>query len=47
MNYTIISTNDHKLNLNLLHKNLQKFDPIYKTLKENCEVLGELQFIKS
>ena len=33
---------DEKLNLKLLHKNLQKFGTIYNTLSEVCEVSGEL-----
>lgn len=37
-----ISSEDEKLNLKLLHRNLQKFGTIYNTLKEVCEVSGEL-----
>lgn len=33
---------DEKLNLELLHKNIRKFGTIYNTLKEVCEVSGEL-----
>ncbi|WP_020568860.1 OsmC family protein [Neolewinella persica] len=33
---------DEKLNLKLLHKNLQKFGTIYNTLKDVCDVSGEL-----
>ncbi|SER03908.1 OsmC family protein [Neolewinella agarilytica] len=31
-----------KLNAELLHKNLRKFGTIYNTLKETCDVSGEL-----
>jgi uncharacterized OsmC-like protein len=37
-----ISSADEKLNLRLLHKNIQKFGTIYNTLKEVCAVSGEL-----
>jgi uncharacterized OsmC-like protein len=33
---------DKKLNIKLLHRNLQKFGTIYNTLKEVCDVSGEL-----
>jgi uncharacterized OsmC-like protein len=33
---------DEKLNQELLHRNLQKFGTIYNTLKEVCDVSGEL-----
>lgn len=33
-----------KVNLELLHKNIQKFGTIYNTLKEMCEISGELRF---
>lgn len=37
-----IKSVDGKLNPKLLHKNLQKFGTIYNTLKEMCDVSGEL-----
>jgi uncharacterized OsmC-like protein len=37
-----IQSEDEKLNTKLLHRNLQKFGTIYNTLKEVCEVSGEL-----
>lgn len=41
--YTIkIYSADNKLNLKLLHKNIQKHGTIYNTLKSACEVSGEL-----
>lgn len=44
--YTIyIKSEDASLNLKLLHKNLQKFGTIYNTLKETCDVSGELKLI--
>ena len=41
--YTIrIKSNDPKLKLDLLHKNLKKFGTIYNTLNVVCEIDGEL-----
>ncbi|TXF90259.1 OsmC family protein [Neolewinella aurantiaca] len=37
-----IESVDEKLNLKLLHRNLRKFGTIYNTLKEVCDVSGEL-----
>lgn len=37
-----IRSSDDRLNDRLLHKNLQKFGTIYNTLKETCDVAGEL-----
>lgn len=37
-----VSGADAKLNPELLHKNLRKFGTIYNTLKEVCDVSGEL-----
>jgi uncharacterized OsmC-like protein len=41
-----ISSVDEKLNLKLLHKNLQKFGTIYNTLKGACDVSGELVLLQ-
>jgi uncharacterized OsmC-like protein len=38
----LINSGDEKLNPKLLHRNLQKFGTIYNTLKEVCEVSGEV-----
>jgi len=44
--YTIyIASEDPGLKLKLLHKNLQKFGTIYNTLKETCNVSGEILLI--
>lgn len=44
--YTIhIKSEDTSLNLKLLHKNLQKFGTIYNTLKETCDVSGEMKLL--
>ena len=41
--YTIqIKSQDKRLNIALLHKNIQKYGTIYNTLKETCEVSGEI-----
>jgi uncharacterized OsmC-like protein len=40
-----IKSEDTNLNLALLHKNIQKFGTIYNTLKETCEVSGEIKLI--
>lgn len=37
-----LSGTDEKLNAELLHRNIRKFGTIYNTLKEVCEVSGEL-----
>lgn len=37
-----LKSKDEKLNLNLLHKNIQKFGTIYNTLKGVCKVSGEM-----
>lgn len=37
-----VNSTDKKLNLNLLHKNIQKFGTIYNTLKGVCKVSGEM-----
>lgn len=37
-----IQSEDKELNTRLLHRNLQKFGTIYNTLKDTCEVSGEL-----
>lgn len=43
INYVIhLSSTDEKLNLELLHRNIQKFGTIYNTLKGVCEVSGEI-----
>ncbi len=34
---------DSRLNPELLHKNLRKFGTIYNTLKETCDISGELK----
>ncbi|GGX11055.1 OsmC family protein [Aquimarina muelleri] len=44
--YTIhIKSEDASLNVKLLHKNLQKFGTIYNTLKETCNISGEIKLI--
>ena len=43
----LIKSEDPRLNLKLLHKNLQKFGTIYNTLKETCNVSGEILFLDS
>ncbi len=40
-----IKSKDNNLNITLLHKNLKKFGTIYNTLKEVCEITGEIQLI--
>ena len=35
-----------KVNIELLHKNIQKFGTIYNTLKEMCEISGELKLFE-
>lgn len=37
-----INSADEKLNVKLLHKNIRKFGTIYNTLKDVCDVSGEL-----
>jgi len=45
--YTIlIKSQDKRLNAALLHKNIQRYGTIYNTLKETCEVSGDLQIVK-
>ncbi len=41
----IIFIKSNNVNLELLHKNIQKFGTIYNTLKEMCEITGELKLI--
>lgn len=44
IHYTIfIDSRDERLNIALLHKNIQKHGTIYNTLKETCEVSGEIK----
>lgn len=38
-----IFSRDKKLNIKLLHKNIQKYGTIYNTLKTTCEVSGEIK----
>jgi uncharacterized OsmC-like protein len=45
INY-IISIKGADINLNLLHKNIQKYGTIYNTLKETCEIQGEIRLIE-
>lgn len=42
-----IYSNDEKLNVELLHKNLQKFGTIYNTLKEVSDVKGKIILVKA
>ncbi|MGK0388379.1 MAG: putative OsmC-like protein, partial [Maribacter sp.] len=45
--YTIqIKSQDEQLNVDLLHKNIQKYGTIYNTLKETCEVSGIVKISK-
>ncbi|MDB4286042.1 OsmC family protein [bacterium] len=45
--YTIqIKSQDERLNVALLHKNIQKYGTIYNTLKETCEISGEAKIFK-
>lgn len=46
INYSIrIQSSDPHLNLELLHKNLQKFGTIYNTLKETLAVNGDIVLV--
>lgn len=38
----LIYSQDEKLNLNLLKKNIEKFSTIYNTVKQSCSISGEL-----
>lgn len=38
----LIYSQDEKLNLNLLKKNIEKFGTIYNTLKLSCSISGEI-----
>ncbi|MFT6166957.1 MAG: putative OsmC-like protein [Vicingaceae bacterium] len=42
----IIRIKSGNVNLELLHKNIQKFGTIYNTLKEMCEISGELKLVE-
>jgi len=40
-----IKSNDVRLNVNLLHKNIQKFGTIFNTLKDSCEISGNIAIV--
>lgn len=44
INY-LISIKGANININLLHKNIQKFGTIYNTLKETCQISGEIKLV--
>jgi uncharacterized OsmC-like protein len=44
IDYVIYIKSEH-VNLELLHKNIQKFGTIYNTLKEMCKISGELKLM--
>src|SRR5690606_32883585 len=39
----IVNSNDPKLNVNLLKKNIEKFGTIYNTLKMTCTISGNIE----
>jgi uncharacterized OsmC-like protein len=41
----IISIKGTGVNLDLLHRNIQKYGTIYNTLKEMCDIQGELKMV--
>lgn len=41
----VIKIKGEDINLDLLHRNIQKFGTIYNTLKEMCEISGELKLM--
>jgi len=41
----VIKIKGKEINLDLLHRNIQKFGTIYNTLQEMCEISGELKMI--
>lgn len=48
IDYTLLLfTNDEKLNLGLLKKNIEKFGTIYNTVKLSCSVTGTISIINN
>lgn len=44
LNYElVIYSNDDKLNLKLLQKNIEKFGTIFNTVKQSCSISGEIR----
>jgi uncharacterized OsmC-like protein len=45
--YTLeIKSSDNNLNIDLLHKNIQKFGTIYNTLNQSSAITGEIKLLK-
>lgn len=42
-----IESQDKRLNPSLLHKNIQKHGTIYNTLKQSCEISGDVELINN
>jgi uncharacterized OsmC-like protein len=40
-----VFSNDSKLNIDLLQKNIEKFGTVYNTLKPSCIITGEIKKI--
>jgi len=40
-----IESQDKRLNVSLLHKNIQRYGTIYNTLYESCEISGKVELV--
>jgi hypothetical protein len=44
INYVLrVYSQDSHLNIDLLHKNIEKFGTIFKTVQSSCSVIGEIK----
>jgi len=41
-----IKSGDPSLNINLLHKNIQRYGTIFNTLKASCEIVGAIKVVE-